>query len=126
MNNLITILILALTISFYIFKRERMNENSISVDLLRDKLKTEDNIGIIDVRTINEYNGPKGYIQGSINIPLSNISNHLKDIKLRKFKEIYVICLSGARSASAISILSDSKINAQNVKGGIIAWNKMK
>ena len=103
-----------------------MNENAISVDLLRSKLKTEQNIGVIDVRTTNEYNGPKGHIPGSLSIPLSNISNQLDEIKSKKFDELYVICLSGARSASALSVLNKNGIKAQNVKGGMMAWNRMK
>ena len=126
MNNLTTILILGLAISFFIYKKKKMNENAISVDLLRSKLKTEQNIGVIDVRTTNEYNGPKGHIPGSLSIPLSNISNQLDEIKSKKFDELYVICLSGARSASALSVLNKNGIKAQNVKGGMMAWNRMK
>lgn len=126
MNNLTTILILGLAISFFIYKKKKMNENAIPVDLLRSKLKTEQNIGVIDVRTTNEYNGPKGHIPGSLSIPLSNISNQLDKIKSKNFDELYVICLSGARSASAVSILNKNGIIAQNVKGGMMAWNRMK
>ena len=126
MNNLTTILIFGLAISFFIYKKKKMNENAISVDLLRSKLKTEQNIGVIDVRTTNEYNGPKGHIPGSLSIPLSNISNQLDKIKSKNFEELYVICLSGARSASAVSILNKNGINVQNVKGGMMAWNRIK
>lgn len=126
MNNLTTILIFGLAISFFIYKKKKMNENAISVDLLRSKLKTEQNIGVIDVRTTNEYNGPKGHIPGSLSIPLSNISNQLDKIKSKNFDELYVICLSGARSASAVSILNKNGINVQNVKGGMMAWNRIK
>ena len=126
MNNLTTILIFGLAISFFIYKKKKMNENAIPVDLLRSKLKTEQNIGVIDVRTTNEYNGPKGHIPGSLSIPLSNISNQLDKIKSKNFDELYVICLSGARSASAVSILNKNGINVQNVKGGMMAWNRIK
>ena len=126
MNNLTTILILGLAISFFIYKKKKMNENAISVESLRSKLKTEQNIGVLDVRTTNEYNGPKGHIPGSLSIPLSDISDHLDEIKSKKFDQLYVVCLSGARSASALSILNKNGINAQNVKGGMMAWNRMK
>ena len=126
MNNLTTILILGLAISFFIYKKKKMNENAISVESLRSKLKTEQNIGVLDVRTTNEYNGPKGHIPGSLSIPLSDISDHLDEIKSKNFDQLYVVCLSGARSASALSILNKNGINAQNVKGGMMAWNRMK
>ena len=50
----------------------------------------------------------------------------LDDIKSKKFGELYVVCLSGVRSASAVSIFKKNGINAQNVKGGMMAWNKLK
>ena len=57
---------------------------------------------IIDVRTPAEYSA--GHIEGSINIPLSLISQYL--VKIKKDKPIITCCASGMRSASAKSVLS--------------------
>lgn len=57
---------------------------------------------IIDVRTPSEFSS--GHIKGSLNIPLSNISENLT--KIKQDKPIITCCASGMRSASARSILT--------------------
>lgn len=58
---------------------------------------------ILDVRTKGEYSG--GHIQGSINIPLDQLTNSLGKLK-NKNAVIITCCASGMRSASAKGILS--------------------
>jgi len=56
---------------------------------------------LIDVRTKGEYAG--GHAKNSKNIPLDELSNSLK--KLDKGKVYIVVCASGARSSSAVSLM---------------------
>lgn len=56
---------------------------------------------IIDVRTTSEF--ASGHINGSINIPLDQIS--AQSNKLKKHKQIIVCCRSGNRSGQAKRIL---------------------
>lgn len=58
---------------------------------------------ILDVRTKGEYSG--GHIQGSINIPLDQLTNSLGKLK-NKNAVIITCCASGMRSASAKGLLS--------------------
>nr|WP_294861284.1 rhodanese-like domain-containing protein [uncultured Fluviicola sp.] len=69
---------------------------------------------IIDVRTPSEFNS--GHIKGSLNIPLSNISENLA--KIRKDKPIITCCASGMRSASAKSILTSKGYREVHNGGG--------
>ena len=124
MKNLLTLISI---IFFFSCDNSTENENnSISAQMLRTKIKSGSKIGLIDVRTIPEYNGPLGHINESISIPLSELNENIDNIKSKKFEEIYVICLRGSRSASAVNILNNNDIKAQNVKGGMLAWNKLK
>jgi rhodanese-related sulfurtransferase len=59
---------------------------------------------IIDVRTPSEFK--IGHIQGSLNIPLQNLSQNLS--KIKKDRPIITCCASGMRSASAKIILKAS------------------
>ena len=121
------LLILIPILFFFSCNNSTENENnSISAQMLRTKIKSGSKIGLIDVRTIPEYNGPLGHIEESISIPLSELNENIDNIKSNNFEEIYVICLSGSRSASAIKILNNNDIEAQNVQGGMLAWNKLK
>jgi phage shock protein E len=64
----------------------------------------KDGAVIIDVRTKSEFQG--GHINGSLNIPLNNLSNHYS--KLKKDKPIITCCASGMRSAQAVNILKSN------------------
>jgi phage shock protein E len=59
---------------------------------------------IVDVRTPGEYQ--KGHLKNSVNIPLDKLNTGLR--KLNKEKPIITCCASGARSASAKSILKSN------------------
>ena len=56
---------------------------------------------IIDVRSKGEFQ--QSHLKGSVNVPLKNLQEYLP--KLKKDKPTIVCCASGARSASARSIM---------------------
>lgn len=74
---------------------------------------------IIDVRSTEEYRS--GNIQGSINIPMEKISSNHKKID-KMSKPIILCCASGARSASAKTMLKNSGI-PEVLNGG--SWGKV-
>jgi phage shock protein E len=53
---------------------------------------------IVDVRSKVEYNS--GHIKGSVNIPLENIKQHMKQLKSKE-QPIVTCCVSGRRSGIA-------------------------
>ena len=71
---------------------------------------------LIDVRTEGEYRS--GHIEGSINIPLQNISDVQGRIKEQN-TPIFVYCLSGARNAKAGSVLKTMGYTNVTNTGGI-------
>ena len=73
-------------------------------------------VSIIDVR--NPYEFETERINGAVNIPLPEIMNHLNEIK-QMSKPIVIHCLSGGRSATAISILKQYGIEEVYNGGGI-------
>ena len=74
---------------------------------------------IVDVRTKGEYQG--GHIKGSINIPLQSLQTGMA--KLKKDKPVITCCASGARSASAKSVLQSNGF-AEVYNGG--GWMSLK
>lgn len=79
---------------------------------------------ILDVRTKGEY--ATGHIQGSVNIPLDQISSVLTQIK-DKNKPLITCCASGVRSASAMRFLnSNGYTNVQNGGGWKSLQSKIK
>jgi phage shock protein E len=74
---------------------------------------------IVDVRTRGEF--AAGHISGSVNIPLQNLQDNLS--RIRKDKPVITCCASGARSASAKSILKASGYSEVYNGGG---WMSLK
>ena len=75
---------------------------------------------ILDVRSKGEYAG--GHIRGSINISIDKLGTNLHQLK-KSDRPIITCCASGARSASAKSILKSNGFTAVH-NGG--SWNSLK
>ena len=82
-------------------------------------LENDDNVTLLDVRTIPEYK--EGHLRDAKLIPLQTLSSKLSMLKEDKDKKIIVYCRSGSRSVSASRILEKNGFTPLNVKGGIIA-----
>lgn len=75
---------------------------------------------ILDVREVDEF--AKARVAGAMNLPLSELPDRLSEIS--RDKTVYVMCLSGGRSAQAVSYLSEQGYDVVNVLGGITAWHQ--
>jgi len=74
----------------------------------------KDNVVILDV--CEPIEREKGYIDGSINIPLNDLRDRLDE--LPKDKMIYVYCQQGLRSYIAYRILKQNGFNVRSLDGG--------
>ncbi len=75
---------------------------------------------LIDVRENEEFSNSA--IEGSVSIPLSNLSSKSDLEFIQKeslIKEVFTICKSGIRSEKASKILSQFKIQSRSIEGGI-------
>jgi rhodanese-related sulfurtransferase len=81
----------------------------------------KNDVTILDVRTLDEYNS--GHVKNSILIPHTQIANEIQKLSDSKNKKILVYCRSGFRSVSASRVLSDTGFKVYNLQGGINAWN---
>ena len=82
--------------------------------------KDKDTIQIVDVRDSEEV--VLGKIEGSINIPQSELSYNLD--KLDKTQEIIVYCKTGERSGKAIEELNAIGYDAYSLEGGYKAYQE--
>jgi rhodanese-related sulfurtransferase len=76
---------------------------------------------LLDVRTLGEYS--RGHIAGSMHIPVDEIQNtvvtRIPDVSTR----IYVYCLSGNRSANAVSeMIRMGYTNVFSMQYGLLGW----
>jgi thioredoxin len=86
-----------------------------------NKIKSTKDAVILDVRTSGEY--AQGFIDGAKNLDYRSPSFQTEAGKLDRSKTYFVYCLSGGRSASAVSFLRSSGFKeVYDLKGGILAW----
>ena len=74
---------------------------------------------IVDVRTKSEYQA--AHVEGSVNIPLSDIRREVRSLKQLN-KPVISVCRSGNRSGMAKSILTSADIEVYNGS----AWADLK
>jgi rhodanese-related sulfurtransferase len=94
------------------------NFESIDAKQAIHLLENDDNVTLLDVRTIPEYKS--GHLRGATLIPVDALSQNLGMLKQDKDKKIIVYCRTGSRSVSASRILEENGFTPLNVKGGII------
>jgi len=81
-------------------------------------LENDNNITLLDVRTIVEYK--EGHLRDATLIPVQALLDNLDMLKKEKKKKILVYCRTGSRSVTASRILEKNGFTAINIKGGII------
>lgn len=96
----------------------------ITVGELKEKMKTDTSLVVLDVRTPEELKGPLGKIDGAVNIPVDQLEERIADVEKFKNKDIAVICRSGHRSKRAQGILEKHGIKSVNVLGGMTEYRK--
>ena len=93
-------------------------KNGVDVKKAHD-MATNDGYVIVDVRTNEERTA--SHPPGSIHIELETIPSNLAKLQGKK---VLAFCRSGNRSGHAAKFLDAQGIEAHNVSGGIIAWQK--
>jgi adenylyltransferase/sulfurtransferase len=91
----------------------------ITVQELKKKLDTREDIQLIDVREANEREFAN---IGGDHIPMGRIMQHTD--KIDRDKQVVVYCRSGGRSGQVVGYLETQHgfKNLYNLKGGILAW----
>ena len=97
----------------------KLNKKTNSIENIKAQdfisLNSKFDLDILDVRSQNEY--INGSVNGSLNIPLVNLTNNL--IKVNSNSRSYIYCKGGYRSMIASSILYSNGIkNISNIIGG--------
>ena len=87
-------------------------------------LEEGETLTIVDVREPSEYTGDMGHIEGSLNIPLSDLNRILSEMNLPRSHPIAFICATGERSLYASKHAADLGFsNPMNIRGGMVQWH---
>lgn len=125
MNKLKIVIVLFLFVAVnFGCNAQDVNLPTISTKQLKEQMKTNKDLVILDVRTPQELNGPLGHIEGVVNIPLQELDKRVGELDKYKDKEIAVICRTGHRSSIASKILIKDGFKIENVAGGMTQYRK--
>jgi len=100
------------------------NFESIDAKQAIHLIDTDDNITLLDVRTIAEYK--QGHLRNATLIPVQALTQNLSMLKEDKNKKILVYCATGNRSISASRVLKKNGFTPINIKGGIMGLAREK
>lgn len=89
-------------------------------DLTPREASARDDLQIVDVRTDREWR--EGHIPGATHIPLDQLPGRLSE--LDRAKTVAFICHSGARSELATELAAGAGMEARNIDGGMLAWQR--
>jgi rhodanese-related sulfurtransferase len=94
----------------------------ITVEELKERRDKGEDIILIDVRELHEYE--LSNLQGK-HIPLGSLPSALEELMPYASQEIVVQCKSGGRSANAAAYLRQQGFsNVRNLIGGILEWKQ--
>ena len=94
----------------------------VEADELMMDIPHDPNLTVVDVRREAEHGN--GHLKGSVNLPLSDMTNVALLAQFEEDENLYVHCAGGYRSVIALSILKREGINnVRNIAGG---WAKIK
>ncbi|MHA1591744.1 MAG: MBL fold metallo-hydrolase [Candidatus Heimdallarchaeaceae archaeon] len=100
---------------------------SISVEELAQRLKSEKPPLMIDVRESHELRLKIGQIKGVENVPIGVLIPNLGQLNHLKEDDIIIVCRSGARAYTAAQIMKKAGFRKPLVMdGGMLAWNRMR
>jgi sulfur dioxygenase len=82
-----------------------------------------DQVHILDVRGVEEFNDELGHIDGAQLVPLNELEHRVAEVSTDH--PIVAVCKSGRRSAQATVILKRKGLKqAASMRGGMLRWNQ--
>ena len=79
-----------------------------------------DEVQVVDVREPEEWLA--GHVDGAVHIPMGELSH--RQGELATDRQIVTVCRSGNRSGVAATALQEAGYRAENLEGGMEAWEK--
>jgi uncharacterized membrane protein YdjX (TVP38/TMEM64 family)/rhodanese-related sulfurtransferase/sulfur relay (sulfurtransferase) complex TusBCD TusD component (DsrE family) len=92
---------------------------------LKQRLERRDDITVLDVRPAKDYAGELGHIDGSLNIPIEELSKRLPELDIYRDRPLAVICRTNRMSGKAVQLLRETGFKqALLVDDGMVGWQR--
>ncbi|MBW3659827.1 MAG: rhodanese-like domain-containing protein [Actinobacteria bacterium] len=79
-----------------------------------------DDVQFLDVREPFEWDA--GHIEGAVHIPMGELNDRRDEIATDR--TVVAVCRSGARSGQVAAALTRAGYTAENLEGGMQAWDR--
>lgn len=97
----------------------------ITIHELKQRLDTDPQLLLLDVRTAADYVGEQGHIAGSLLIPLEQLEQRLDELKDYRDKPVITICRTDRKSAQAARLLTQQGFSHVRIaRMGMTDWIK--
>ena len=97
----------------------------LAVDELKQRLESDEDVLLLDVRTAEDYVGEQGHVPGSKLIPLEELVQRIEEIDDYLEKPVVTICRTDRKSAKAAQLLAQHGFADVHVaKMGMTDWIK--
>jgi uncharacterized membrane protein YdjX (TVP38/TMEM64 family) len=98
---------------------------ALSIAELRARLASKEEITVLDVRPLRDYNGELGHVPGSLNIPFDELPRRMSEIEAHRERPLAVICRTNRMSGKAVQWLRGAGFKqALLVEDGMLGWHK--
>jgi len=95
----------------------------IDIPEFRQRLDTENNLLVLDVRTPEDFVGEQGHIEEAVNIPVENLQQRMDEIANYLEQPVAIVCRTDKRSAKAALLLTEEGFaDVHVVRGGMTKW----
>ena len=99
----------------------------MSVDELKNRLDSDEEVLLLDVRTPADYMGEQGHVAGSMLIPLEELGQRIGELSDYLEKPVITICRTDRKSGKAAQLLAQHGFADVHVaKMGMTDWNAKK
>lgn len=95
----------------------------VSAPVADEIVRDSPDVFILDLRSPEEFQGPKGHVRNALNIPLARLPYRLLELRAYRGETFLVYCSGDDCGRAGIRILTDSGFpDAILIAGGIDGW----
>ena len=95
----------------------------IDIPEFRQRLDSEKNLLVLDVRTAEDFVGEQGHIKEAVNIPVEDLQQRMDEIGNYLEQPLAIVCRTDKKSAKAALLLTEEGFaDVHIVRGGMTKW----
>ncbi|MEA3409978.1 MAG: VTT domain-containing protein [Pseudomonadota bacterium] len=96
---------------------------TMDIPAFRDRIDSDDDLLVLDVRTAEDFTGEQGHIEGAVNIPVEDLQERMGELCDYLERTVAIVCRTDGRSAKAALLLTEEGFaDVHIVRRGMTGW----